>query len=448
VTALLAILLIVATAAACAALLRGAGAPGWATLGGIMAGLLLGPVILGRVSPDFHERLFVGGQAERQKRDSLAIRHGAERLVIAPHLGATTENMRRDEVRRTAEMDAAIARLLAARRMDQRPLLAFTLALAFVALLSASTRPPTTPDLTRLGEEYPDRSTASSHPVTSLPLAPRSTDWLSIGLWSATLPGAMAFFACSFLFDCSVPQSLAVAAAISIGPSLAFDASLRTIDDGDPGSARTIILAGIVASVLAAILWIASILMQPLEWTSAFLLLPLAALPVRWLLDRTRSRDPIAANPVDETSVPSAGMLRPPRVPMLLHWMVLPSLAALAAIRIDVLDHTRLWPMLLFLLLSDDGRWAGSFLGSMLAGGRTALAAMRLAVPAVAAAPTQLALTAVLVSAARAPETILWPLQLGVAVIESTYGLRLRMLGRLAQLERELQPPADRDDLP
>ncbi len=74
------IALVVGVPAGLAALLRVAGAPGGrfapAIAGGILAGLLLGASIGGRVVPDFHEAVFVGAATERAALDSA--RSGAE----------------------------------------------------------------------------------------------------------------------------------------------------------------------------------------------------------------------------------------------------------------------------------------------------------------------------------------------------------------------------------
>ncbi|MHC5024605.1 MAG: hypothetical protein ACYTGG_11985 [Planctomycetota bacterium] len=48
-----------------ALLLRWARCPGWSILGGAMAGILLGPTVLGRVAPIEFEKFFVGAVEER-----------------------------------------------------------------------------------------------------------------------------------------------------------------------------------------------------------------------------------------------------------------------------------------------------------------------------------------------------------------------------------------------
>src|SRR5262245_1599143 len=81
---------LMATAVLCAALLRWARGPSsalpntaWSILGGVLAGVLLGPTIFGRVLPSQYESGFLGGVAERTLRDQLVRRHEADRLAAA-----------------------------------------------------------------------------------------------------------------------------------------------------------------------------------------------------------------------------------------------------------------------------------------------------------------------------------------------------------------------------
>ena len=68
---------------ALAAVLRWARCRGWAVIGGALAGILLGPTVLGRVAPERFERHFIGGVEQRVERDAVARRHGAELLAAA-----------------------------------------------------------------------------------------------------------------------------------------------------------------------------------------------------------------------------------------------------------------------------------------------------------------------------------------------------------------------------
>lgn len=70
------LLLAAAAAMGLAALLRRSGAPGGrhgsAAVGGLVAGVLLGPAVLGAVAPGLHDRVFVGAADERAELAALA----------------------------------------------------------------------------------------------------------------------------------------------------------------------------------------------------------------------------------------------------------------------------------------------------------------------------------------------------------------------------------------
>ena len=82
--------LLIVTAAASAGLLRVVRAPGPGVIGGILAGVLLGPTIAGRFAPATWERVFVGGETERVERDRLlGVVQAGE--VVGPERAGTPE---------------------------------------------------------------------------------------------------------------------------------------------------------------------------------------------------------------------------------------------------------------------------------------------------------------------------------------------------------------------
>ena len=85
----------------CAALLRWARCPGWSVLGGAVAGIILGPSILGRVMPVQFEQAFVGGIEQRQALDGLLRRQGAD--VIAGRVAGLEEPAMAEMQRRHLE---------------------------------------------------------------------------------------------------------------------------------------------------------------------------------------------------------------------------------------------------------------------------------------------------------------------------------------------------------
>jgi hypothetical protein len=144
--------LLVIVPAACAALLRWARCPGWPVLGGLAAGLILGPTIFGRVMPDHYRDLLEGGRQE-----ALVV----QALVASP---AAKERPEAVERAKRLEQDARWA--------HQRPLRAFTFVAVALMLLGSS--------------------------AFSVPRAggAQTAGAMSIGAWSAALPGGLAFFCC------------------------------------------------------------------------------------------------------------------------------------------------------------------------------------------------------------------------------------------------------------
>ncbi len=65
-----------------AARFMGGGGAACAVAGGILAGVLMGPGVLGRSAPDFYERVFVGAVHERETRQRLAREHAFELAVL------------------------------------------------------------------------------------------------------------------------------------------------------------------------------------------------------------------------------------------------------------------------------------------------------------------------------------------------------------------------------
>lgn len=74
--------------------LRRAGMPGGrvssACAGGLLAGILLGPMVLGRIAPDLHEDLTIGGRAERVEFDD-SMRQLLREVEILGDTGVTRE---------------------------------------------------------------------------------------------------------------------------------------------------------------------------------------------------------------------------------------------------------------------------------------------------------------------------------------------------------------------
>ena len=116
-----------------------------------------------------------------------------------------------------------------------------------------------------------------------------------------------------------------------------------------------------------------------------------------------------------------------------------PLLAACVGMKIDIYAHFSIWPLVVFVLLSGDGRWLGALMGALLPGGRKGMRTMRLVMGSMACGPTQLAVAAVAAHTWAVPESVPYALLLGAVYIEMSAPLRRIMARRLAQTEEELE---------
>lgn len=379
--------------AACINLLRprltSVSATGWGLLAGVIAGLLLGPTLFGRLAPETYERWYLGAVPEREEREQIARRHEAD-LAAATYAQSDPSQLNhlRDQLER--EMAASTQRWRAAQWRHQGPLRALTLFVIAGVLLHGASHS------IRTGE-------------------PRQ-GWLSpltVGVWSAALPGGVAYAAMTGLWGYSQDESAVAAAALAIGPWMLTPLDREAADQAELGGARMLQAAGRVATVLAILaatwgLWSA----RGIE--GALMALMLLTLPIGWLLGRPL-RGLAAVN----------------------GFVLAPVLGALVAVKIEVIEDFAFWPLVLILLISDDARWMGAFCGLMLLGGRHALRTMRLVVGSVSAALTQVAVLAVAAHAWALPRHVALPLLLGSLLIEFTAGARRRLVQRLSEAEHQ-----------
>lgn len=384
-----------------AALMRWTRCPGWSVIGGALAGFILGQTIFARVMPHNYERLIQGGIEDRETSEYLEALRESER--IAAELAAWSpeemqELLDRQEVQRLGAervwRDAQFA--------DQAPLQAFVLMVVALTLLGAG---------------FVDVRQSSSPSKQQL-ISP-----LSVGVWSAALPGGLTFGAAHWLLDLDVPAAAAVGAAVAIGPWILTTIDRDAADQAELGGARMIQSAGRVATIIA-ILAFAFAMYSSSEgrlWTAS---LPLLAAPLSWLIWASGGR----------------------WIERALHHVLAPTLAACVAMRVDFYENFAFWPILIVLLLSGDGRWLGAFAGAMLLGGRHNLRTMRLVLGAMASGPTQLAVAAVAVHMRVIDGEWALALLLGAVLIEVTVNARRSMAQRLVATEHEIDRITSGDD--
>ncbi len=390
-------LLVVATAAA--ALFRWARCPGWPVVGGVLAGIILGPTIFGRVMPDQFEAMFAGGVEERQAMGELIRRQGADMLAVE-HAGVDADQLARLDREQAPARTEARDRWTEAQWIDQRPLRFFTFGLVTVMLLGSA--------LFGVGPSKEGHGIAGA---------------LSIGAWSAALPGGIAFCALRWIWDCTASESAIGAAAVAIGPWALTAIDRAAANHAEHGGARMVQTAGRMATSIAiALAWLA--IWQQKGPLDSLWALPLTAILVSWLI--RPPREGAAEAPVQA----ARGSVR---------HIVIPTVAACVAVKIDLLEDFTVGPIALFLLLSGDGRWLGAFTGAMVLGGRESLRTMRLVLGSMAAGPTQLAVTAVAVHTGSIPVSFAMALLLGAVLIEVTTPARRGMARRLVETEAEIE---------
>ncbi len=377
----LVLLLVVSTG--WAVLLRWARCPGFSVVAGVAAGLLLGPTILGRVAPDLHDAIFAGGLQEQRELRRIVSRQGADRLAAeAAGLAAEPTAEMREE--RAAARDRVRDAQWAHQR-SQRLLVAVLVAVTLAG--AAATAVPR-------GDQPPSIVGA-----------------LSIGGWSAALPGGLAWLAARGLWDAEPVEAALVAAAVAIGPWVLTAVDRHAADEAETGGAATVQAAGRYATVIgigltAAALWSRHGL-PGLLWSMA-----LVGAVVGWLFPAPAARGRLVAG--------VGGILR---------IVVVPAVAAAVAIRIDLMKDLAVWPVLVITLLSGDGRWLGAFTGAQILGGRPVLRTIRLVMGSMAAGTTQLAVTAIAVCTWSIGPRLGLALLLGAVLIEVTTPVR-RGVGR------------------
>lgn len=259
---------------------------------------------------------------------------------------------------------------------------------------------------------------------------------MSIGLWAAALPGALAFLAMRWWWNHDLADAAFVAAAVAIGPWALTSVDRNAADQAELGGAWMVQTAGRIATIIAIgiacwVLWTAHG-SEHAAWASVLL-----ALPIGWIIGRMLPGADEAA--VHQPAGHEPADIEPgfSRIDRAAQHVLLPVLAACAAVRIEVIEHFAFWPLLVLLLLSGDGRWLGAVTGALLLGGRPLLRSMRLVLGSMACGPTQLALLAIAAHLSALPDELPLALLVGAVVIDATAPARRKIARELAEVESE-----------
>jgi hypothetical protein len=369
-------------------ILRATGAPGWFAIGGVLAGVLVGPSILGVVFSDWHQAIFNGSSEESRALDELLLRQERDRIA-ANAAGLDLEQHRRlrlDQIEARRPLEAARDEAVWRHRATQRWLVAIVIMLALLA--AGPLRVPRGPPIAGL---------ASS---------------LGIGLWSALGPGAAAFSILHWLAETPLPTSLCAAAAVAIGPWALSKIDRDSANGAEDDGAGILERAGVIASLLALLTIAAAVSISPVRepmWA-----LVLLAHPAGWLI-----------RPYNGFHASRAFWRRFSRL------IILPPLAAMSVAFVETTASFGILLALAVMILSGDGRWAGGIFGGVALGGRRGLKIMRLTLGTMAAGPTQFAVTALGVQLDLLPGRIALPLALGALLLDVLAPLRRRVASEL-----------------
>jgi len=378
-----------------AGLLRWVRAPGWSVIGGLIAGVLLGPTILGKALPGTYDVLYGGGIEARAALDSTMRDQDRFRFALKES-GATLETIAAVDESADKELEPLRSSLAHAIEQDQQAMVAFTIvAVAGLMLCTGLVSVP-----------------PSEHK--------HSAAWpLNIGGWAAVIPGSLAALLL-WWGDEPATVCLIAAAALMIGPWSLTQVDRRVANEVELGGARMIQSAGRVSSVLAIIVWLGALAM-----IGGFMLvmmgMPIAAMIAGWVGPPVRG-----------------------------HWLkrslehsAVPVVVACAAIHLDFVTDVSFWPALLFLVLSGDGRWIGALVGASALGGRRGVRSMRLVLGSMAVGPSQAAVAAMGAQLDVLPAHLVVAALLGAALTEVATPARRKFAQRLEKTEQEIDELMD-----
>lgn len=320
-------------AAAFALLLRCAGLPGGrpaaAIAGGIVAGLLLGPGVLGQIAPEPHEQVFRGAVEERRSLEEAQQEQSA--AIAAAREAELGEEEVAQILREHREALLPLQRDLDQARHEHREpvgmIVAITLAGALFLAGWGRRRP-------RAGIREGDAGTPFDE------VAPSIAAGLAALLFAA-LPTALLL-----IWLAQAPRDVALAAGAAVASGTAFAGLIvrRIAPEGRSRSGQLAMLSLLIGA--AALLWIVSD-----GETRLVLTVPAVAMAFGLVLS-TRLPAPASTRRIARGAA---------------LWLVVPTLAALAASSVEPMVLVSDWRPVLFLLLTILLAADGHFIGAWLA---------------------------------------------------------------------------------
>jgi hypothetical protein len=351
---------------------------GWAMLGGMIGGILLGPAIFGAVAPEYWEGIFQGGTIEHEKIVRLERQQQAD-ILAATTLGVDETSILQIRADHHYALTLLEEEWNTAKWKEQRTLRDYAMLLIALILLSGTMR---------------CKARGTAPPAMSL----------SVGVWAAIVPSGLAALLLYWLTDLGLMPSLALGACLGAGPWTLAAWEQEAADESEKDGALLMLRCGRIAWLVAGtiaiyVAWQAQGAMS-LVWMSPLLLLPCIWLvpskPWRWLQ-------------------------------VFVDYAAIPSVMATAWVLINPLENIHFWPILIVILLCADARWLGGMIGLGLLGGRKGGDAMRLAIPLVDCGVSQLCVAALLICVGALPAPFAVAALIGALFLEYTAPIRIKM---------------------
>lgn len=298
------------------------GAPAAAIVGGLIAGLLIGPGVAGRVAPTLHERVLVGGARERLAIESLQGRHAAERTALSatgvtPAALEDLVEQQHEELRAVREThESAIERHRAL--ADWGVIVLLSIALAMAA--------------------WSARRFARPHATWASDSGVVAAAFLAVAVAGVTTAVVM-----GWMFDAPAKQGLAVGGAVAAGSAFA-GLPMRWIPA--MGRIRAVRGFGVLGMVIAAGFVALAVRDEKLAW----LIVPAMAFGVGTIAAAAKQASGRSRRRVFNCAM----------------FLVLPTAAAYATYRLDLSLLTGWQPVLLVVfaaLTAGDGHFIGAWLG-------------------------------------------------------------------------------------
>ncbi len=382
-------ILIIVLAVSLAEVLRRLGAPGSRILGGVVAGILIGPTIFGRILPDSFERLMLGAIEQRAGLQRLEREHTAYQLA-AGHARAEPADV---ESKQSVYEDhrAELEKQWRAAMFETQAVPRWTtLVLCGLVLIGVRSQ------------------TGRNDRVQFF-------DSLNIGVWAAAIPAGCVLGAC-WLWgdDLAGPGTILAMAGAGVGAWRPTATDIAAANAIEIGATRLVERAASFARAGAGIVLVVVAMRSKLATADASLMIFCGAMALLGTVIRPR----------DWGHVPTR--------------IIIPILAGLAAARVEWLIDISFWPVVVFAVVSGDGRWIGAVLGTMVQGGRKPIRAMGMLLGIMAAGPTQLAVSAIGLSCELISPSIGSAMILGALLVDITEPARRMMAGRLAMIETQL----------